>query len=217
MRSGNGNRSCTNLSGYRMNPLESLTDPIILHSRPEVLSKPSPVPNERGLYAWFFKEIPNIIPTNECVTNKKLTLLYVGISPKNNTSKANLRKRITFHHRGNAEGSTLRQTLGVILTEQSGYPLRRVGSGKRMTLTHLGEQWLDAWMKENAFVCWIEHPEPWTVEAELLQKLSLPLNIQDNQHHPFCVELRRLRADAKAQARSEGIANEGNQRRRGTA
>ena len=217
MRSGNGNRSCTNLSGYRMDPLESLTDPIILHSRSEVLSKPSPVPNERGLYAWFFKEIPSIIPTNGCVTKEKLILLYVGISPKNDTSKENLWRRITYHYKGNAEGSTLRQTLGIILTEQSGYPLRRVGSGKRMTLTHLGEQWLDAWMKENAFVCWIEHPKPWTVEAELLQKLSLPLNIQDNQHHPFCVALRRLRADAKAQARSEGIANEGNQRRRGTA
>jgi hypothetical protein len=31
-----------------------------------------------------------------------------------------------------------------------------VESGKR--ITHSGEQWVDRWMDENAFVTWIEHP-----------------------------------------------------------
>jgi hypothetical protein len=88
-----------------MNPLKFLTNPPILYSRSAVLSKHSPVPTERGLYAWFFKETPGITPTDGCVIKDNLTLLYVGISPKNETSKENLLKRITYHYRGNAEGS----------------------------------------------------------------------------------------------------------------
>jgi hypothetical protein len=193
--------------------MKTLTNPSVLYSRPAVLSKPSPVPAERGLYAWFFKEIPGITPTGGCIVKDDLTLLYVGISPKNETSKGNLRKRITFHYRGNAEGSTLRQTLGVLLTDKSDYPLRRVGSGKRLTFTHLGEQWLDAWMEENAFVSWVPHPSPWQIEREIFESVSLPLNIQDNQHHPFTKTLSDMRREAKRIARETPIANEDNQQR----
>jgi len=197
-----------------MAPIRSLTNPIILYSRSAVLSKPSPVPSERGLYAWYFREIPGATPTNGCVVKDGLTLLYVGISPRNETSKENLRKRITYHYRGNAEGSTLRQTLGVLLTENSDYPLRRVGRGKRMTFTHLGECWLDEWMEENAFVCWVEHPTPWEVEGQIISELSLPLNLQDNLNHPFHQTLTEMRKKAKQNARDLPVAQEGNQQRR---
>lgn len=196
-----------------MNPSKSLTTPLFLCSRSAVLSKPSPVPTERGLYAWFFKEIPGITPVDGCVVKDNLTLLYLGISPKNETSKANLRKRITYHYRGNAEGSTLRQTLGVLLADESDYPLRRVGSGKRMTFTHLGECWLDEWMEENAYVCWVTHPKPWEIEADIIESFSLPLNIQDNRHHPFSQTLSEMRRQAKRIARETPIANESNQKR----
>ena len=102
---------------------------------------------------------------------QKKTLLYIGISPdkKNKPqSRQHLKKRVTNHYKGNAEGSTLRRSLGILLTQESNYPLRRVGSGKRMTLTHNGEQWLDDWMDKNAFVFWVEHQSPWELEEELL-------------------------------------------------
>ncbi len=121
--------------------ITSLTNPIILYSRSAVLAKPCPVPQESGAYAWFFKDVPAIVPTEGCVAKDGLTLLYVGISPDKvgkPNSKQSLRKRITNHYRGNAEGSTLRRSLGVLLTEQSDFPLRRVGSGKRMTFTLVG-------------------------------------------------------------------------------
>ena len=54
-----------------------------------------------------------------------------------------------------------------------------------MTLTHNGERWLDDWMADNAFVCWLEHKAPWEFEEDLLGKLSLPLNIKGNSAHPF--------------------------------
>ena len=171
------------------------------------------MPQDRGLYAWFFKEIPPSVPLDGCVAKDGMTLLYVGISPKDETSTQNLRKRITNHYRGNAEGSTLRLTLGTLLLEQSDFPLRRVGSGKRMTFTHLGEQWLDEWMDENAFVAWVKHQAPWEVESEIFEDLSLPLNIKDNDHHPFAKKLSAMRSKAKKQAREMPIANEDNQQR----
>ena len=140
-----------------------------------------------------------------------MTLLYIGISPdKKNMpqSKQHLKKRITNHNAGNAEGSTLRRSLGVLLTPESHYPLRRVGSGRRMTFTHNGEQWLDAWMEKNAYVFWVEHETPWELEEDLLCALSLPLNIQGNRSHPFAIELNRLRKEAIPNAWELPIADE---------
>lgn len=67
----------------------------------------------------------------------------------NRTSTQNLRKRVRYHYRGNAAGSTLRLTLGCLL----GMELRRVGSGKRMTFGKAGETALSQWMAENTRVC----------------------------------------------------------------
>jgi hypothetical protein len=195
----------------------ALITPTVLYSRFTVLTKPCPVPQEPGAYAWFFNDVPAIVPIDGCITKDGLTLLYVGISPDKvgkPDSKQNLRKRITNHYRGNAEGSTLRRSLGVLLTGESGFPLRRVGSGNRLTFTHLGEQWLDNWMANNAFVCWVEHPAPWELEDELLGTLSLPLNIKGNNNHIFAPALSQLRRDAIRQARETPVANEGNQQRR---
>lgn len=192
---------------------QRLARPDAVFSRSDVLADRRLVPAARGLYGWFFREVPPHVPVSDCEQLDDLTLLYVGISPRSPTSGQNLRKRIRYHYRGNAEGSTLRQTLGVLLTDRSNYSLRRVGTGKRMTFTHLGEQWLDAWMEANAFVTWTEHPEPWTVEAGVFARLSLPLNLQDNRHHPFQARLSAMRVEAKRRAAAEPIASEQNQRR----
>ena len=191
--------------------METLIDPHHLYSRSEVLSKPSPVPTVSGIYAWYFCEMPGITPNEGCLVSGTKTLLYVGISPDKSVkpnSTQNLRKRITYHYRGNAEGSTLRRTLGALLAPRSGFPLRRVGSGKRMTLTHAGEKWLDSWMDQNAFVCWMRHPSPWDVEKELISDISLPLNIRGNELHPFITQLKALRKGAIRQARELPVADE---------
>jgi hypothetical protein len=199
-----------------MKRIRQITKPQMLYSRMAVLEKPCPVPAKPGVYGWFFKEIPGVALTDGCVTMNGLTLLYVGISPDKigkPNSKQNIRKRITNHYRGNAAGSTLRRSLGILLVEQSGFPLRRVGSGKRMTFTHIGEQWLDVWMGNNAYVCWLEDPTPWVLEKDIIQSVSLPLNIRDNQHHPFPSELTRMRRGAIRAARDCPVAREDNQKR----
>ena len=191
--------------------MEEIINPQRLYSRSEVLSKPSPVPSVNGIYGWYFSEIPGSTPNEGCLVSDNKTLLYAGIYPdkavKPNSTQ-NLRKRITYHYRGNAEGSTLRRTLGALLAPRSGFPLRRVGSGKRMTLTHAGEKWLHSWMDQHAFVCWMRHPSPWDVEKELISDISLPLNIHGNELHPFITKLKALRKEAIRQARELPVADE---------
>ena len=177
--------------------MDSLTNPDRLYTRAEVVSRTNPVPSVSGVYAWFFREPPGICPTNGCVTKNELTLLYVGISPRKRNSKQDIRKRIKTHYRGIAEGSTLRLTLGILLERKSGFSLDRTESGKSLTFTQDGERWLNDWMQRNAFVCWVEHSDPSDVERRILQTVSLPLNIQDNQDHPFCSELKNLRKEAR--------------------
>ena len=101
----------------------------------------------------------------------------------------------------------------MLLENKSGFTLRRVGSGKRLTFTHIGEQWLDNWMEQNAYVCWEEHQKPWQVEESIFQSVSLPLNIRDNTHNLFSQDLSKLRTLAKQRARCLPIANEDNQQR----
>ena len=73
------------------------------------------MPTSSGVYAWFFSSIPDSVPTEDCVRCNGMTLLYVGISPQDLGSGQTLKDRLRYHYRGNAEGSTLRRTLGCLL------------------------------------------------------------------------------------------------------
>ncbi|QXJ21334.1 hypothetical protein AGRA3207_002175 [Actinomadura graeca] len=181
-----------------MTPPEESLGPLLaapdrLWTAAEVLAKPSPVPIAPGVYGWHFDVAPFAsLPAQQ--------LLYVGIAPRKMTSRRsrqNLRTRVRYHYRGNAEGSTLRRTLGCLL----GLELRRVGSGKRMTFGKLGEQQLTAWMAEHAFVCWTPHPEPWLLESQLINQLDLPLNLDQNKHNAFHAQLTEIRSTARRLAR----------------
>jgi hypothetical protein len=79
--------------------------------------------------------------------------------------------------------------------------LRRVGSGKHLTFGKAGQATLSRWMAENARVCRIEHAEPWALESELIS-LDLPLNLVQNCHNAFHDRLKKLRAQARQQARA---------------
>ena len=53
--------------------MNELISPHKLFSRSSVLDKQCPVPKSRGLYAWFFKEIPPFVPTDGCIKKDKLS------------------------------------------------------------------------------------------------------------------------------------------------
>jgi GIY-YIG catalytic domain len=176
-----------------------------LYSRAEIVAEPCPVPGSSGVYAWFFREIPPQVPTAGCVQRQGLTLLYVGISPKKPTpgkkpSEETIKSRLCDHMgRTNAEGSTVRMTLGCLLSETLGIRLQR--PGKRFTFGP-GEAVLSEWIGRNAFVSWTLHPEPWLLEDRLIADLDLPLNLQGNGRHPFYSILKTIRSRAKAAARA---------------
>lgn len=175
--------------------------------RTDILTTKDLVPKKPGIYAWYFEQIPPGVPIDGCITLNGLTLLYVGISPKapplngSPPSSQHLHKRVRYHMRGNAEGSTLRLSLGCLLKDVLGIQLRRVGSGTRKTFS-TGEDVLSKWMDENAFVTWVECDEPWNHEEQIIPEISLPLNIQHNNNHPFYLDLKAIRSEAKREADS---------------
>lgn len=185
----------------------------ITHEQPlycwkDLLQDRTLLPLAGGVYAWFFRSVPKLVPTTGCLQRDGLTLLYVGISPESAGSAASLRSRIRYlHYRGNAEASTLRLSLGCLLEKELGTVLRRVGSsGKRRTFG-AKEAALTEWLAENAAVTWILTDEPWLLEAQLISHLSPPLNIEMNAAHGFCSSLRQLRAEARQRAGRLPILN----------
>lgn len=100
-------------------------NPARIITRAEVLAFPSPVPRAGGVYGWWFRSLPGTIDTSGCVTRGDLTLLYAGISPTappangRPPSQQTIRSRIKTHYGGNAEGSTLRRTLGCLLSDRA--------------------------------------------------------------------------------------------------
>ena len=181
---------------------DALLNPARLWTRAEVVvrARDCPVPRQAGVYAWYFREVPPGVPPTDCRQALGATLLYVGISPKKLPSGQDLRGRIRYHYCGNAEGSTLRLTLGCLL----GIPLRRVGSGRRRTFAD-GEERLSEWMARNALVIWLPTTEPWLLEEQLIATVSLPLNLDQNRQHAFHARLSALRSDARARANASPI------------
>ncbi len=71
-----------------------------------------------------------------------------------------------------------------------------------------GEQVLSAWMADNALVTWLVTPEPWQVEEDLIKRVSLPLNLDQNTQHAFHHLLSNVRKSAKARARALPVVSE---------
>ena len=176
-----------------------------MYSRQEVLARPSPVPAAGGVYGWWFRRLPPLVDARDCHLHGDLRLLYAGISPRQPardgkpSSQQTLRQRLRMHYAGNAEGSTLRKTLGCLLSGELGIQLRRVGSGTRKTFAE-GEQVLSAWMADNAFVSWVTREHPWELEDDLIAAVDLPLNLEGNSRNRFHQVLTQARARCVAQA-----------------
>lgn len=177
-------------------------------TRDEVFAEPCPVPNAPGAFGWWFRTVPEAIDVSGCEVRDGLTLLYLGSSPGPPPETGprpvaqDLYKRIRFHFGGtggDAHGSTLRKSLGLLLAKELGLQLRRVGSGKRQTFAG-GEAVLTQWMAENALVSWVIRPEPWLFEDTLITLFQTPLNLNDKTRNPFYPELTKIRRDASKRA-----------------
>jgi GIY-YIG catalytic domain len=167
-----------------------------LWTRSEVLAGQCPIPSESGLYAWYITDLP--VPSGSCHMSGGSPLVYVGIAPSRPMSRTTLRTRVKQHFQGNASASTLRLSLGCLLSDRLGIELRT--AGRRLHFAD-GEAVLNDWLEINARVCWVQHPVPWEVEAPLIRELDLPLNLEHNADHPFFGTLRAARKAARVKAR----------------
>jgi hypothetical protein len=179
----------------------------------EVFSEPCPVPAEPGAYGWWFDVVPGDVDVSGCEQRDGLTLLYVGISPTpppangKKPASQDLRKRVRYHFGGGggtAEGSTLRKSLGVLLADELGIELRRIGSGQRRTFAG-GEAVLSQWMAEHTSVSWVVRNEPWHLEHKLISAITLPLNPNADA---FAPGLKAMRGAAMAKANKLRVLKE---------
>ena len=188
-----------------MSVAEDVLSPKKLWSRAEVVgSRPSPVPKTAGLYAWYFKQVPGTIDTRGCHVSNGMPMLYVGIAPKKpyadgRRSKTTLHQRVRYHYTGNAEGSTLRLTLGCLLSAELAIELRRVGSGTQGPSQMVSERYQAGWPPTRS-CAGPQDTEPWTLEEELISRYDLPLNLNQNKQNAFHPELSAARRVAKQRA-----------------
>jgi hypothetical protein len=141
----------------------------------------SGLPREPGLYAWWTMpgSIPDV-PRSAHPTVADLDLFYVGISPSSAKSSQNLRKRVAGNHiKGNTGGSTFRLTLASLLFEAMGWhPIMT----DRPVLTAENNRALTGWQHEHLRLTWAVHPEPWTIEHDVIERLHPPLNLAGSTH-----------------------------------
>jgi hypothetical protein len=84
--------------------------PSALFTVGDVVKKPSAAPDEAGIYAWWFDELPNI-PLDGALEQDGFRLAYVGIASYRPGSRRTLRQRLRNHCKGPIASSTLRRSL----------------------------------------------------------------------------------------------------------
>jgi hypothetical protein len=157
------------------------------------------VPIEPGLYAWWAPAgaIPGV--AGPAHPTDALELLYVGIARSGPASKSTLRSRVVGNHiRGTTGQSTLRRSLAALLSEREGWRSRWT---TRPVLISEDELRLSEWMGGTLRLTWAACPEPWTVEAAVIEQLQPPLNQADNRAHPLYRYVKDARSRWRAEAR----------------
>jgi hypothetical protein len=186
---------------------EGLLHPERLYCVSELCNAPTLIPQEAGVYAWWFSKVPPAVPVETTAIHGSRLLLYVGIAPRKpsaagSVSDSTLRNRLLNHCRGPLASSTLRRTLAVLLIGELNLSLSRTKAGKlKMSSEH--ETRLTDWMDENARVVWLTSSTPWELEDHLIQgAIRLPLNIRGSSD-PFA----KVLSDARSKVGPKPIAN----------
>lgn len=183
---------------YSLNVCERLLQPRRLFHPAEILNTPSAAPRASGIYGWWLKDPPSIIPVDGTREQDGFHLLYIGIAPHGPKSASTLFHRLKTHCRGPIAQSTFRRTLASLLHE----PLRldpMLTHSKKLGLPRAHEHALSQWMSDYARTAWIEHAEPWNLERLLLATNMFPLNIGGSKH-AFANYLRVARASLRSAA-----------------
>jgi hypothetical protein len=174
--------------------IDSFRNPARLYSRNELVTQPGLIPSQAGIYGWYFDDLPHGAIADIGTVVDGWSLLYIGIAPGRPGSASNLRNRLWTHLTANARRSTLRLSLGSLLFESIG--LEAVAASGKVSFGAT-EAKLSAWLDVHARVCWAEYLEPWTIEAEVVRSLSVPLNRGHNEAHSFYPTMGEIRSQLR--------------------
>jgi hypothetical protein len=131
----------------------------------------------------------------------ELGLFCVGISPRNQTSRQTVRRRVLRQHiGGNVGSSTFRYVLAALLLETLQLNPTLSGSDKPQ-LNKDENRRLRDWQQEHMRLTWVARSRPWEVEADVILQMRPPLNSATNVAHPFYPRARAARAAFRAAAR----------------
>src|SRR3954454_1427579 len=111
------------------------------------------LPRMHGMHAWWM--VPGAISgvSGPGHPTEAFQLLYVGIAPSRDDSKATLRSRILGQHvGGNIGSSTFRQSLAALLFDAQGW--RTTGSGSSAKLVPHDNRALSDWQQQNLRLTW---------------------------------------------------------------
>ncbi|MER8583561.1 hypothetical protein NKG95_33665 [Mesorhizobium sp. M1423] len=178
---------------------DTLLHPQRLIPAREVLADRSLIPDERGVYGWWFNcGLPGV-PLDGTLRSGEHHLLYVGIAPRapskaGSESASTLQRRICRNHLGNRiASSTLRRSLAWLLKAPLQFQISWNAAGKAI-MSREDEDRLTGWMAVHAAMSFVRAEEPWQIETKLITEgPKLPLNIRDSAH-PFRQRLLTLRS-----------------------
>ncbi len=140
-------------------------------------------PNKPGIYSICLRDAAD--PPPHCgqvtFTNfKRLRVLYVGIAGTEGTKRASLRARAYFNHfGGNAGGSTVRKSLGVLFGYKQ-IPRDRDPTTGKTKFSARDESALSNWMRTSLVVFFAQQSRPWEFEDALIARFNPPLNLDKN-------------------------------------
>lgn len=151
------------------------------------------LPRASGLYAWWAP--PGLLPGVSGPphpSDEGRELIYIGLA-------TNLRTRVGRNHlRGPTGSSTLRRALVALLMPSEGYTTR--WTTDRVVPVEADEARLSAWIRDHLRVTWAVHPDPKSVERDVIRELGSPLNQEHNNAHPLYETIKAARATYRASA-----------------
>ncbi|MGE4427104.1 MAG: GIY-YIG nuclease family protein [Solirubrobacteraceae bacterium] len=172
-----------------------------LHPYDDVAPRAEGPPPAGGLYAWWQTAgaLPGVPGLRPHTGDPGWELLYVGIAPRGPSSRGTLRRRLASHHGASIGRSTFRMTLTALLWKREDWSPSWTD---RPTLAPQDLAALAAWQREHLAVQWVEHPQPWAVEREVIEAMCPPLNRDHNRGHPAHTAVGLARATLRQAAQA---------------
>jgi len=159
-----------------------------------LVDDPKVLPDGTGAYVICARDIhslPDSMHSLEYMFFDDQPVIYTGIAGTQSLRKRDYRN----HFNGNARGSTLRKSLGVLFGLTKEQRPRETGTNKFL-FTKEHESYLSNWMKNNLILYYYESEHPHEIENKFIDYFHPPLNIKDNRSKvnlPFRVTLSELR------------------------